>query len=343
MKIHIGGAVRRVAVAAFIIMIIFITGCSDSTPENVTVSDTRFFLDTFCTITIDVQNNATLITEAESILEEAFSLIEHYEALFSITAVGSDIWRINHAGGAPTSVSPETVEILEAGIYHGRLSDGKFDITIGRLTRLWDFSGQSGLPDEADLRDAAATVDYRTVSISGNTVTLENSDTMIDLGGIAKGFMLDRLGDFLRGAGVSGAVIDLGGDVSVVGQRPHGGEWRIGVRQPFARDAGLLGVITTSEAAIITSGVYERRFEYNDISYHHILDPQTGMPVASDIISATIVTKNALYGDALTSVVLHVGSVVASDLLQESPHVIGALLVLRSGEIIKIGDVVFEQ
>ncbi|MCL2201585.1 MAG: FAD:protein FMN transferase [Oscillospiraceae bacterium] len=329
--------------AALCVLIAFfvIAGCS-SEQELRHMQDSRFMLDTFCTITIFYPDDAEMQAKAARVIEEAFLLILHYEQLFSISVEGSDIWRINHAGGAPTEVSAETVAILEAGIAFGSISEGKFDITVGRLTRLWDFSGHSGVPGQADLAQAIKSVGYQGIVIEGNTVTLENPETWLDLGGIAKGFILDSLSEFMRKQGVRAAVIDLGGDVAVVGERAAGRLWRIGVRHPFGAQHGLFGVIEIPEAASITSGIYERQFEQGGISYHHILNPRTGMPATSDIVSATVVTNSALAGDALTSAVMQAGSGRAVELLLSFPEIIGALLVLYNGEIIEVGDIAFE-
>jgi len=324
-----------------LIIIFAIMGCSNE-QELGEVSDTRFLLDTFCSITIFAPDNEAALAEAALLLEEAFALLEYYESLFSISIEGSDIWRINHAGGMPTAVSPETIEILEAGIVYGRLSRGLFDITVGRLTSLWDFSGEAGLPSEPDLMQAVMTVDYQNIIIDGNTITLLNSETWIDLGGIAKGFILDSLSKLMIERGVLGAVIDLGGDVAVVGERGENRLWRLGVRHPFGGEFGLLGIIEIPEAASITSGIYQRQFELDGISYHHILNPRTGMPTNSDIASATVIINSALVGDALTSVIVQVGSERAAELIAETPGVLGAILVLRSGEVVVIGDISFE-
>jgi len=330
---------QRKKIAAFIIIFIILfvfflqsaVGCAENNQPG-SVSDSRFLLDTLCTITI-------YAPDSRELLERAFELIEHYEALFSISIEGSDIWRINHAGGQAVAVAPETAELLAIGLEYGRLSQGKFDITIGRLSGLWDFTGASGIPNETELSFALSTVDYRQVEIEGNKVALANPYAKIDLGGIAKGFILDRVFEFLRQSGAAGAVIDLGGDVAVLNSRPDGSPWRLGVRAPFSDDFGLLGVIEVQNVAVVTSGVYERRFEEGGVIFHHILDPQTGMPAVSDVISATIVSSSATAADALSSIIILGGSEIAQRLINESPEVTGALLVLESREKIELGDI----
>ena len=299
------------------------------------ISESRLMLDTFCTITIYDSLD-------QSIIKEALDLCEEYEGLFSISAEGGDVWRINHAGGAPVTVSQQTAEVIRAGIEYAELSGGMFDITIGRLSTLWDFSGQSGVPTEPEIADARATVDYRQVSISGNTVLLANPEAWIDLGGIAKGYIADRAAGFLRDRGVAGAVIDLGGNIVVVGRKTDGKPWRVGVTKPFSERSDLIGVVETGEASVVSAGVYERQFMEDGVLYHHILDPKTGMPVRSDVIGATVVSEGSMEGDALSTTILLLGSSGAAVVLDESPGFIGAVMILDNGEILQYGNVEFQ-
>jgi thiamine biosynthesis lipoprotein len=213
-----------------------------------------------------------------------------------------------------------------------------FDITIGKLSRLWDFNGEPGIPSEDELEAARKTVDYRKVRIFDKTVQLENPDAWIDLGAIAKGYIADKIAEFLLARGVTGAVIDLGGDVVAIGSRQSGGLWRIGVRRPGGNASDLLGVVETGEASIVSSGVYERGFEIDGVTYHHILDPNTGLPVQSDVISATVVTENAVLGEGLSTIIILAGSTSVEVLMDQIPGFVGAVLVLENGELRTFGD-----
>ena len=327
---------RRIGVLLLaVIMTCSAGGCYGRGPQTEPISESRFLLDTVCTISI-------LGTQDRTLLSEAFNLCAEYEKMLSITVEGSDVWRINHAGGTPVTVAPETIELLRLGIFFAELSGGIFDITVGRLSTLWDYSGKSGVPSGADLTFALGTVDFRGILIEGNTVQLENPETWIDLGGVAKGYIADRLSDFLRGRGVPGAVIDLGGDISIVGKKPDGSPWRIGVRQPFGEVSDLLGAVSLGESSIVSSGIYERKFEENGIIYHHILDTGTGMPARSDVISATVVTESTVIGDIVSTIVIIAGSGAAAKLLDQTPGFIGALLVLDSGELLQYGELDFD-
>jgi len=275
-------------------------------------------------------------------LVEALDLCAEYEAMFSISVEGSDVWRINHAGGTPVAVSPQTASLLRLGVEYGEFSGGKFDITVGRLSTLWDYTGESGVPAEEDIAFARGTVDFRGILVDGNTVQLSDPEAWIDLGAIAKGYIADQLADFLKTRGVTGAVVELGGDISTVGAKPDGSPWRIGVRQPFGGLRDLLGVVELGESAIVSSGIYERMFEENGIIYHHILDPGTGMPARTDVVSATLVTDSAVVGDILSTIVILVGSEAAAELLSQAPGFIGMVLALQNGDLLQYGEIGFQ-
>ena len=315
--------------------VLLLAGCTTKQTPVETAGDTRLLLDTYCTITVSALN-------AQSLLEEAFYLCATYEELFSITLEESDVWSINHANGAPVTVAPETVELIKLGLEIGELSGGYFDISIGRLSTLWDFTGQSGIPSEDAISLARSTVDYRQIIIDGNTVRLVDPEAWIDLGGIAKGYIADRIAEFLIGRGATSAVIDLSGDVALAGEKQDGSPWRIGVRNPFGSRSELIGVVETGEASIVTSGTYERQFESDGVIYHHIIDPFTGMPVNTDIVGVTIVADSSTIGDALSTAVLLLGSERAAGFLDQVPGFIGALLVLENGTLMEYGGINFQ-
>ncbi|MCL2747249.1 MAG: FAD:protein FMN transferase [Oscillospiraceae bacterium] len=316
-------------------------GCAAPAPAPESVSETRLLMDTVCTITLYGQNaDRPLLTEC---LDLCFS----YETLLSRTWEGSDIWRINHAGGQPVDVDPRTAEVLRAALAFGDLSGGMFDITIGRVSSLWAFggggAGSGAVPPGDELEEALATVDYRQVTVSGNTVQLAQAEAWLDLGGIAKGYIADQLAAFLRERSVGGAVINLGGNVVTVGRKPDGSLWRVGVKEPFGEEGALLGILSTGEGSVVTSGIYERHFVEGGVHYHHILDPATGFPVQNDVVSVTVISENSMEGDALSTIFLLVGSEAALALLESLPGVTGALVLRGDGELIPWGEIAFES
>ena len=314
------------------------------------ISETRLMLNTFCTISIYDEG-------CGDILAATLDLCAEYEALLSMTVESSDVWNINHAKGKPVAVSPQTMELIRAGLEYGELSNGMFDITIGRLSSLWDFTGQSGVPADTDIAFALTTVDYKQVILEGDFVRLGNTDAWIDLGGIAKGYIADKLAEYLRENGIQAAVIDLGGNIVTVGEKPDGSLWRVGVTKPFSERNDLIGILETTEASIVSSGVYERMFEHNGLRYHHILDPLTGMPVRSNTVGATIVSVSSMDGDALSTIAILLGldspnesaagegwenESVIIKILEQYPSYIGAVFVTENGEVVQHGGIEFE-
>ena len=325
--------IKKIYIIISLVLAALTFGCVEK-QQGEQLSETRLLLDTYCTITI--YGNVS-----SGILDEAFLLCEELEALFSITIEGSDVWRINNSGGLPVTVDPRTVELIRSGLVFGELSDGMFDITIGRLSRLWDFGGEKNVPSEQELEAARETVDYRQVTIDGNTVQLKNPEAWIDLGAIAKGYIAHEIKNFLAARDVTGALIDIGRDVVAMGSRQDGNPWRIALQKPFGGYGEWLGVIEIEQASVLGSGTYERQFEKDGILYHHILDPNTGKPVVTDIISATVITETAVLGEGLSTIAVLLGSEKAQEVLTRVSGFIGAVILLDDCELLKIGNVDF--
>jgi len=314
-------------------MSLMLPGCNSS-HETEPLSETRLLLDTVCTITVYDHSKQALITAA-------LDLCAQYEAMFSRAMEGGSIWRINHAEGLPITVETQTAELLQAGLDYGALSGGLFDITVGRLCALWDFNGNPAVPSPPQLAAARDTVDYRRVFIEGTTVWLGDRKAWLDLGGIAKGYIADQIAGFLKERGVKSGIIDLGGNIVTVGLKPDGGLWHVGVTEPFGNRSEIIGSLSVGEASIVTSGIYERQFMENGTLYHHILNPSSGMPVESDIVSVTIVSESSTAGDALSTIAILLGSDNAVALFDQVPGLMGAVLVLKSGELLQYGDIDF--
>ncbi len=288
----------KTTVAVLILLLLFaagtLFGCEKKT---VSVSKTGFFLDTVVSITLyGTENNAPL--------EECFSRLASYEKLLSRTQKDSDVWKINHSGGNPVEISQETSILLEKALSYCRLSDGAFDITIAPVLTLWNFDADQKtgtVPDENDLSDALSHVGYKNIQLNGTTVTLLDPDTSIDLGGIAKGYIADLLKEYLISSGYTSGIIDLGGNILTIGSKPHGQDFRIGIRTPTPDATQPLTTISCHDASVVTSGTYERYFIENGKHYHHILSPFDGYPVENGLASVTILSEHSVDGDALST------------------------------------------
>lgn len=302
-----------------------LTGC---TKEKEPISKTGFYFDTVIQLVIYEEEDSTL-------LDTCFAYCEEFEKKISRTLPDSEISRINQAKGKPVQVSDETIELLQTGIAYGELSGGTFDITVAPLSNLWNFKDDKHvLPTKAELHEACSHVDYRKIHIEGNEVTLQDPEAAIDLGGIAKGYMADKLKDFLLSQGVERGMINLGGNVLTIGQKADGSAWNIGIRRPFDEKNGVMTSVSVQDSSVVTSGSYERYFRTEDGRlYHHILDPKTGYPCDTELYSVTILSEESVDGDALSTICFALGLEKGKALIEKMDGV-EALFVTDTYEVI---------
>jgi FAD:protein FMN transferase len=228
--------------------------------------------------------------KAGTTIQAVFDEIKRIEDLTSFHKP-SDLTRLNEeAGNGPVKTDPELLALISGGLKVASETDGVFDPTVGPLSLLWRFSGgDPRLPGETEISEALAKVGWKRVrvDVEAGTVQLPERGMALDLGAIAKGYALDRAADVMRQCGVSGGLVNAGGDVVAVGEKEPGKPWRIGVRDPRNPKA-IMAVTEVADQAILTSGDYERFFTDNGKRYHHILDPRTGYPVEG-VQSVTLV------------------------------------------------------
>jgi len=239
-----------------------------------------------------------------SLLHQALSICDYFNSLLGKTVPGGDVWAINHARGSTVEVSEHTMRILELALEMFDVSGGRFNIAIGPVISLWGFqSGSADIPAQEALALALANTDCGLIRLSGHSVEVPDG-MQIDLGGIAKGYIADRVAEYLRENGVGSALIDLGGNILTIGRKPDGSPWKIGLQVPFIdreyRDK-YWSVLECCDESIVTSGIYERGFFKNDRWYHHILDSATGMPVDNGVLSVTVCASSSFLADALTT------------------------------------------
>ena len=282
-------------------------GCSVTTKEP--LSKTGFHFDTVITITL-------YNTKDEELLDTCFDYCKDFENLVSRTIKNSDVAKINLANGQPVKVSDTTITLLQKGIEFGEQTDGAFDITIAPLMELWDIKNNPGIvPSEADITDALSHVNYENILIEGNTVTLTDKLAAIDLGGIAKGYMADQLKEYLLSEGVTSAIINLGGNVLTIGEKPDGTSFNIGIQKPFDKQNATITSVQVKDSSVVTSGSYERYFKVDDVIYHHILNTETGYPCDNGLLGVTILSEKSIDGDALSTACFALG-------LQNGKHLI---------------------
>lgn len=283
-------------------IIISQSGCGSEEP----VSKTSYYLDTICQIDIYSMDEEA----ANDAIQGAFKLCSEYEKLLSKTMEGSDIWNINHAEGKAVKVDDKTIEVIEKGIYYGDLSKGRFDITIGKVTDLWDFHAEEPkVPDAEDISDALSHVNYKAIAIDGNKVKLNDPDAQIDLGGIAKGYICDKVSEYLASQGVESGVVSLGGNIAAIGLKNGKDKWKIGIERPYSDRTEIVGLVEAEDMTVVTSGVYERCFEQDGKVYHHILDIDNGYPVENEVESVSIISAlgKSVDCDGLSTICLALG------------------------------------
>ena len=296
-------------------------------PSSKPIEASGFYFDTVIRITL-------YDSSRQDALNHCMELAERYERYFSATLPDSDISRINVNPNRPVKVHKETAELIQKGLDYGRLSDGQFDITIGKVSSLWDFhtEGIHTLPKTSSIKKSLKHVDYRQVHVSGNTVTLQDPDSAIDVGGIAKGYIADRMKVYLKKEGITAGLINLGGNVLTLGEKPDHKPYTIGIQKPFSDDGTPALTLKIRNRSVVTSGTYQRYFLHKDNLYHHILDTSTGYPCQNDLNSVTIISKSSTDGDALSTMVFLMGLKKGMQFV-ESKDNIEAVFITKDGQI----------
>ena len=245
---------------------------------------------------------------------------------------GTPLATVNEAAGGEAVVVPASLlDALERGLELGRLTDGAFDVTWAALWGLWDFKAEIPTPpDPAEIDRRRALVDYRAVAVdrTASTVSLPKAGMKIGLGGIAKGWALDRASAGLRERGVRDFLLTAGGQVYAGGTK-EGAPWRVGIRDPRGKADDYFAVLSVQDGSVSTSGDYERCFVSDGVLYHHILDPRTGRP-ARGLRSATVLAKEATVADALSTAVMILGQQRGLQIVESLPGV-EALVVDEQG------------
>ncbi len=274
--------------------IMLISGCAAE--KN---TESFFAMNTYMTFTV-------YGADSEEIIPEARKKIAELEKIWSVTDKSSEIYKINNSGGKAIAADDKTISLTEFALEMSERTKGAFDPTIYPVLTSWGFTtGENKIPSDDEVSDALSKVGCENIHISGNTVTAENG-AMLDFGGVAKGYAGDLTAEFLQNNGVSSALLDIGGNIQAIGTKPDGSLWKIGLRNPFSD--GILGTLEISDAAVVTSGNYERFFVGGDGRiYGHIIDPKTGYPVDNGLMSVTVIGGEGKVCDVLSTALFVMG------------------------------------
>jgi thiamine biosynthesis lipoprotein len=277
---------------------------------------------------------------AERAFVAAFTEFDRLDTLLSVWKEGSDVERLNVAAGrGPVSVSGDTLTVLEHAIEVGGWTEGKFDITFGALSDVWRFDHDQDdtIPTPSEIAARVPLVDYRQVVVDrrAGTAVIRRAGMRVHLGGIGKGYAVDRVVTILRQHGLRDFMVQSGGDLYVSGMK-DGQPWRLGIRDPRGPADRVFASLDLSDRTFSTSGDYERSFMANGVRYHHLLDPASGQP-ARQSRSVTIVSARAVVADALSTGVFVLGPERGMALIEKLPDVEGVIVSSRNEVLVSSG------
>lgn len=298
------------------------------------VSSSEIFLGTSCFITIHAMDNPSM---ADDLMKDSFASINDMEQRLSVNIPDSEISIINTNGVG--ELSNDSLSVLLKSKMIADESDGRFDPSIGSLVALWDIGGDhQRVPDNSQIMKTLSLVDYKSIKIDGNIITLLHEGMRLDLGGIAKGHAADLVKKELEQGGVSSAIINLGGNVQLIGSKPDDSKWRIGIQDPRDSRGEYIGILSTKDSAVVTSGIYERFFEKNGIHYHHILDTELGYPVDNGIESLTVIADNSMIADGLSTALFSMGRIAALKYASEHNNI--DIIIIDNKDNVFISDAI---
>ncbi|MBQ9572852.1 MAG: FAD:protein FMN transferase [Acidaminococcaceae bacterium] len=284
---------------------VILSGCAPIAPDKagkkeVPVARDFFAMDTYCKITAYGAN-------AEKAADAAQKEIRRLEALVSSHAEDSEVSRL--AKNRSAVVSVDTAALLSQSLALHEETGGAFDITLAPVSQCWGFPhGPYHAPDEAEIKNALAKTGMSFIRWEAGTrnCTLDGREISLDFGGIAKGYAAEKMTEKLAQDNISSAIINLGGNVKAVGAKPDGSSWRVGLQHPDEKES-YLGILSVTDTSVVTSGDYERYFIKDNVRYHHILDPKTGMPAQNGTRSVTIVCRDCTLADGLSTALFVMG------------------------------------
>jgi thiamine biosynthesis lipoprotein len=273
--------------------VLFAAGCSIEAQ-----SGESYVMNTICAQTVYGEN-------ARSVIAANNRLLSEIEGAMSRTMEGSDVYRVNHADGA-VDVAPETLHVLSVAGEVERITGGAYNPRLGALAEAWNFgTGEERVPGGEAALALAERARGSAAAVDGTSVTLESA--LLDLGGCVKGYALDALRESMDEQNVRSALVSVGGSIYARGVKPDGRRWSVGIRDPLGGAVDYVSALTLEDECVSTSGAYERGFERDGVYYHHILDPMTGYPVQSGLLSVSIVDRNGLLTDLYSTALFVMG------------------------------------
>ncbi len=301
--------------------------------QEMVYTSEEFLMDTFVT-------QRTSGNDAENTIQSVNNLLQNLEQTYSLYLPESEISKVNAGAGlGPVEVSEEVFDVIRRSLELSSKTDGVFDVTIAPLVKLWGItSAQPKVPSADEISNALSYIGWEQVTLDeeNHTVSLSRPGVSLDLGAIVKGYAAEQCRTIYQEADITGGLLSLGGTVVAVGTRPDGTPFQIGIRDPQGSANDIFGVLSGEDRVIATSGGYERYFEEDGKRYEHILDPRTGYPVETDLISVTAVSEDGLLADFLSTALYMLGSQTVMDNLNRSEF--SVIAVTEEGRILISDD-----
>lgn len=287
---------RMLTAVLTVALTLSLTACGEGQQQEMGETRTVYTMDTVMNLTAYGENASAALDAAEETLRTLDAKLDRHDETSTVSALNRD----------GTVEDAELAQLTDIAQTIGALSGGAFDPTVAPVMDAWDFTGDAPrVPSDEELSALLAHVGLEKLSVDGNTIALSDG-AQLDLGGIAKGYAAGRVRTILREAGVTSAIISLGGNVAAVGKKPDGSAWTVGLQDPDRPEA-YFGTVSIEDACVVTSGAYQRYFEENGVCYHHILDPHTGCPAESGVKSVSVVAQDDTLADALSTALFVMG------------------------------------
>lgn len=260
---------------------------------------------------------------AQAAMDETTKKMKYLDELLTFNAPQGDIYKLNqNAGKKNVELNTETLKVINKALQVSELSDGAFDITIGPVVKSWGIgTNEQRIPTNEELQKLLPLINYKDIYVDERSVGLKKAGQMVDLGGIAKGYAGDVAIETYKKNGIQSAFINIGGNVVTLGNKPDGSPWVVGLRNPRPNQTNggqqIVGYVTVTDKAVVTAGDDQRYFEKEGQRYHHIIDPRTGYPARSGLMSVTLITDSSFDADALDTAVFILGLEKGKELIKQ--------------------------
>ncbi len=288
--------IRIISIAVFAGLVALVIFLSQYARQE---NRTFFCFDTLIDISLSGKNSEKAADEMESLLLDMEKIYSKYRADSVISEFNS------LEKGKSITIPDEMADLIKRSCEISRLTDCAFDITTSKLSDLWQIKNATTPPDRADIDLALENTGYEQIDLNGNVLT--KTDVEIDFGGVLKGLAADKVRTIAEKHGIASGIVNLGGNVCLIGLKDHRDSWTVGVTNPFS-PGEIYHTIGTEDTNVITSGAYQRYFEHEGKTYHHILSPETGYPADTDVASVTVVSQDGALADALSTAIFVQGS-----------------------------------